>query len=144
MPDPSKSVLYPMTDFFYPDIEISHRMETLFLSRTKPNYCERNAEMCTGLVSTEPRKLVFFTMLNKSYWVMGPKTELSIDKDFDPLENVNVLSSTLVKLYRAMPPSLRVESRPNRIVGFGLIRFNNNCASSNLKVVFKSDDLFIK
>ena len=28
----------------------------------------------------------------------GPKTALSIDRDFDPAENVNVLSSTLVML----------------------------------------------
>jgi len=36
------------------------------------------------------------------------KTRLSIDREFDPGANVNVLSSTLVKLHRAIPPSFRV------------------------------------
>jgi len=35
---------------------------------------------------------------------MGPRTALSIHRDFDPADNVNVLSSTLVRLYRARPP----------------------------------------
>jgi len=52
---------------------------------------------------------VFFTMVNERRLGIGPKTALSVDKDFDALENVNVLSSTLVRLYRAMPPLLRIE-----------------------------------
>ena len=38
---------------------------------------------------------------------MGPNMELSIDSDCEPLENVKVLSSTLVKLYFAIAPAYR-------------------------------------
>jgi len=47
-------------------------------------------------------------MVNKRRLGIGPKTALSIDKDVNPAGNENVLSSILVKLYRAMPPPLRV------------------------------------
>ena len=50
------------------------------------------------------KKICIFIMVNKILLGMGPKTRLSIDRDFDPGANVNVLSSILVKLYRAMPP----------------------------------------
>jgi len=39
----------------------------------------------------------------------GSKMALPIDKDFDPAKNVNVRSSTLVRLYRARIPLLSVE-----------------------------------
>jgi len=39
---------------------------------------------------------------------MVPKTRLCIDREFDPVANVNDMSSTLVKLFRARPPSFRV------------------------------------
>ena len=39
---------------------------------------------------------------------MGPRTALSIDKDFDPAENVNILCSTLVTIKRATLPFLSV------------------------------------
>ena len=52
---------------------------------------------------------MFFTIVNKRRLGMGSKTVLSVDKDFVPLENVNVLSSTLVMIYRAMPRLLRAE-----------------------------------
>ena len=55
-------------------------------------------------------------MVNKIRLGMGPKTRLSIDRDFYPGANVNVLSSTLVKLYRAMPP-FRVSFEPIEYVG---------------------------
>jgi hypothetical protein len=61
-----------------------------------------------GLVSKEPRKTVFFDMVNKSRLGIGRKTALSMYKDVNPAGNANVLSSTLVNLYSAMPPSLRV------------------------------------
>ena len=48
-------------------------------------------------------------MVNKRRLVIGPNTALSIDKEFDPLENVKVLSSTLVKFYRPRKPLLRVQ-----------------------------------
>jgi len=40
---------------------------------------------------------------------MGPKTTLSIDRNFDPAENVNVLSTTLVMLNRARLRLLNVQ-----------------------------------
>jgi len=40
---------------------------------------------------------------------LGPMTLLSIGTDFDPAEDVNVLSSTLVRLYRAILPLLSIE-----------------------------------
>jgi hypothetical protein len=61
-----------------------------------------------GLVAIEQRKSVFFIMVNKIRFGMGPKTRLSIDREFDPEANVNVLCSNLVKLYRAIAPPLRV------------------------------------
>ena len=40
-------------------------------------------------------------MVEKRSLGMEPNTALSIDRDFDQEENVNILSSTLVMLYRA-------------------------------------------
>ena len=40
----------------------------------------------------------FLTMVKRRLFGTGPKKALSIDSDFDPAENVNVLSSTLVML----------------------------------------------
>jgi len=44
-----------------------------------------------------------FTMVNNRRLGIGLKTALFLDKDFNPLGNVNVFSSTIVKLYREMP-----------------------------------------
>ena len=49
-------------------------------------------------MSNEPIKSVFLTMVNQRYFGMGTMTALSIDNDFNPAENVNVMSSTLVRL----------------------------------------------
>ena len=92
----------------------------------------------------EPIKSVFFTIGNKRRLGIGPNTALSMDRYFDPLENENDLSPTLVKLYHAMPPLLRVLWRANRIVGFVLMRWTTSCASRNLKVVFESEVFYIK
>ena len=35
---------------------------------------------------------------------MGPSTALSIDRDFNPAENVKVSRSTVVMIYRARAP----------------------------------------
>jgi len=59
-----------------------------------------------GLESMVPRKSVFFTMVKIRRFGMGPNTALSIEIDCS-LENVKVLSSTLVKLYLASIPLLR-------------------------------------
>ena len=40
-------------------------------------------------------------MVNNGRFGMGPRTALHTDNDYDPAANVNVLSSTLVRLYRA-------------------------------------------
>jgi len=55
----------------------------------------------------EPRKFLFFFIVNKSLFGTGPRIALSMDSDLDPLENVKDLSSTLVMLYLATPPLLR-------------------------------------
>jgi hypothetical protein len=84
-------------------------------------------------VYKEPRKSVFFIMVKRSRFGIGPNNALSIDRGFDPLENVNDLSSPLVRLYLARQPLLRAVLRANRNVGFDLTRLTNSCASRNLK-----------
>ena len=49
-------------------------------------------------MSIVPIKSAFLTMVKKRCLGTGPKTALSINRDFDPAENVNVLSSNLVML----------------------------------------------
>jgi hypothetical protein len=49
---------------------------------------------------------------------MSPNTRLSIDRDFHSGACLNVLISTLVRLYRAMPPLVRVELCADRIAGY--------------------------
>ena len=56
-----------------------------------------------GFVSKEPRKFLFLSIVNRLCIGSGPRTALSMDNDFGPLENTNILSSTLVKLYLANP-----------------------------------------
>jgi hypothetical protein len=46
-------------------------------------------------------KSVFIIIVNSRRLGMGPRTAFSIDGDFNPAENVNVLRSILVRLYRA-------------------------------------------
>ena len=65
-------------------------------------------------------KSVFLIMVNNRRFGTGPRKALSIDRDFDPAANVNVLSSTLVWLYRARFRLLMVELRANNMAGFGL------------------------
>ena len=55
-----------------------------------------------------PRKSVFLTMVNIRRFGMDPNTAFSIERDCCPFENVIVLSSTVVKLYLAISPLLRV------------------------------------
>jgi len=62
-----------------------------------------------GFIRHRAQKIGIFNLVNKMRLGMGPKTRLSIDREFDVGANVNVLSSTLFKLYRAMPTSSRVE-----------------------------------
>jgi len=52
---------------------------------------------------------VFLNKVNKRRYGIGSRTALSIDKDFDPAENVNVLSSTVGRLQRARVPFLCVK-----------------------------------
>jgi len=54
-------------------------------------------------------KIGVLNLVNRRRLGMGPKTALSIDKVFDSAEKVNVLSSTLVSLYRARDPLFNVE-----------------------------------
>jgi hypothetical protein len=86
-----------------------------------------------GFESKEPRKPVFFIMVKRRRFGIGPNTALLSGRDFDPLENVNDLSSTLVRLYLARQPLLRAVLWVNRNVGFGLTRLTNSCASRNCK-----------
>ena len=84
----------------------------------------------------EPRKSVFFTMVNSRRFGTGPNTALSMDKDWAPLENV--FSSTLVRLYRASGPLARVALCDKGILGSVFTRLTNSQASRNLKTVFES------
>ena len=61
------------------------------------------------MLSNEKIKSVFQTMVNRRRLGMGPRTALSLDTEFDPAENVNVLTSTVVGLYRATLHLLGVE-----------------------------------
>jgi len=54
------------------------------------------------------QKSVFFTIVNIKRFGKIPSTALSIESDREPLANVKVLSSTLVKLYLAGNPLIRV------------------------------------
>ena len=71
---------------------------------------------------------------------MGLWMALKIDRNF---ENVNVLSLTLVRLYRARPRLFNFELWAINLTVLCLIRLTNNWASKNLKVVFESTVLFI-
>ena len=82
-------------------------------------------------------------MVKKKTFMNGSKTALSMDKDFNPLGDVNVLISTVVKLYRAMPHLLRVVLWADRRPRLAKIRSTKNFASKDLKVVFESAVLFI-
>jgi len=55
-------------------------------------------------MSTEPLKSEFLIMVNSRLLGRGPSTALTIDRDLDPVENVKVLRSTMVMLYRARDP----------------------------------------
>jgi len=59
-------------------------------------------------------------MVDNRRFGVGPRTALSIDNDFVPAEYVNILSSTLVWLYRARLPLLSVELLASNKAGFGL------------------------
>jgi len=96
------------------------------------------------LLSIEPIKSVFWTIVKKRRFGMGPRTALSTDNDFYPAENMNVLSSTLVRLYRARLPLLSIELWASKMAGFGLMLPTSNWASKNLKTVFESTLFFIK
>jgi len=50
------------------------------------------------LLPHELLKSVFLTMVNSRRFGMGHRTALSMDRDLDPTANVNVVSSTLLRL----------------------------------------------
>jgi len=52
-------------------------------------------------------KTAFLIIVNSRRFGMRPGTALSIDRDFQTPENVNVLRSTLDRLYCATTPLLR-------------------------------------
>ena len=88
-------------------------------------------------------KSAFLTMVQCRSLGTGPKTALSIDRDFYPSENVKVLSSTLVMLSRAIAPVFNVAVSANIVTGSCFTRLTNNWASKNLKLVFESSSVFI-
>ena len=51
-----------------------------------------------GLVSCKPINWAFLTVVKKVRFGTRSNTALSIERDFDPAENMNALSSTLVML----------------------------------------------
>jgi hypothetical protein len=54
------------------------------------------------------RKSVIFIIVKVNRFGMVPNTTLSMERDFDSLEYVKDVSSTLVKLYLSSIPLLRV------------------------------------
>jgi hypothetical protein len=89
-------------------------------------------------------KIRVFIMMNRRRFGIGPNTALSIDRDFDPLENVKDLVSTFVMLYLARQPLLRTVLWAKTIAGFGLTRLTNSSVSRNLNYVFESVYDFIR
>ena len=87
---------------------------------------------------------VCFTIVNIKRFVRILNTALSIDRDREPLANVKILISPLVKLYFAGYLLIRVSLWTARIEGFGRIRLTYNRASANLKVTFESALLLSK
>ena len=65
-----------------------------------------------GVVSTKPLKSVFLIMVNSRRFGRGPNAAFSIDRDLDTAENVKVLRSTLVMLYRARDPFSSAREHP--------------------------------
>lgn len=88
------------------------------------------------LVVSVPRNYWFLIIVNKRRLGSGPKTALSIDRDCDPAEKVNVLSATRVRLYRAIAPLYKAFACAIRIAGEGLTRMSYNVASINLNCAF--------
>jgi hypothetical protein len=78
--------------------------------------------------------------VNNSRFGIVPQIALSMDRDFDPELNVNVLSTTLVTSYRAFTFSSALVCASNRD-GEGLTCFTNNVTSRNLKTAFESTAL---
>ena len=91
-----------------------------------------------GFFVTVPRKSVFFTMVNRSRFGMGPNMALSKDSDWVPPENVKTLISTLVRYYLSRVHLARVALCANRGDGLDLKRL------TNLKTDFDSPSSFIR
>ena len=62
---------------------------------------EMNEIEIERVLSSETLKSLFLIIVNSGRFGSCPRTALSMDKDFGPGEKVKVLSSTLVRLYRA-------------------------------------------
>ena len=61
-----------------------------------------------SLVPKAPRKSLFLSFANSKCFGICSRTALSMDKDFGPEKNVNILSSTPVKLCIERTPLARV------------------------------------
>jgi len=83
-------------------------------------------------------------MVNIKRFGRTPSTALSIDRDREPLANVKVLNSTLVKLYLAGYPFSKASFWDVRIVEFGRICLTYNLASLNTDLTFEFALLLIK
>ena len=67
-------------------------------------------------------KYAFLIIVYSRRLVLGPSTAFSIDRDFDPAENVKVLRSTLFVLYRARTPLLSTRLCVDKMTGLGCTR----------------------
>ena len=134
----------PWRKFFFHDpyAEIILRLECVLLSQTEKNYWFRNVENFTDLCQKWWE--IFFYHGEWKTFGNRSKTALSMVKEFNPLGIVNVLSSTVVKLYRAMSHLLRIVFCSDGISGLSLIRFTDNFASKDLIEVFESAVLLIR
>lgn len=90
------------------NLEISFRLKPVSRSQTEQNCWDCNADNCKGWCQKNLENQRFLPSGNKRSLRISPKTALSID-ECNPLRNVNVLSSNLVKLYRAIPPLITVQ-----------------------------------
>jgi len=77
-------------------------------------------------------------MVNIKYFGRTPSTALSTDRDREPLANVKVLGSTLVRLYLAGYPFSKASLWEKRVEAFGRIRLTYNLASLNANLTFES------
>jgi len=74
----------------------------------------------------------------------GTSMALSMERDCDPAENVNVLRAKVLILYRPTITFARVALCAESSVGLGLSHLTNSRASRTLKTIYASTTFFMR